>query len=134
MTAIDKESGIVSDTRVLSPTAAPSRARKITRRGDVIYSGVCPYLLNVAVIEIEFDPAPIVSTAFTVVNGHSLILPWYLWIVLRSPFMEGCVEENQRGQAYPAINESDFTNLPFPLPPLIEQERIVEKVNELMIL
>ena len=134
VTAIDKESGIVSDPRVLSPTAAPSRARKITRRGDVIYSCVRPYLLNVAVIEKEFEPAPIVSTAFAVLNGHSLILPWYLWIVLRSPFMVGCVKENQRGQAYPAINESDFANLPIPLPPLIEQERIVEKVNELMIL
>jgi type I restriction enzyme, S subunit len=100
----------------------------------VIYSCVRPYLLNVAVIETDFDPAPIASTAFAILNGHGLVLPRYLWIVLRSPFMVECVEENQRGQAYPAINDADFAVLSFPLPPLAEQHRIVAKVDELMAL
>jgi type I restriction enzyme S subunit len=134
VTAIDKEAGVVADPKVLEASEAPSRARKITRKDDVIYSCVRPYLLNVAVIETNFDPAPIASTAFAILNGHGLVLPRYLWIVLRSPFMVECVEENQRGQAYPAINDADFAVLPFPLPPLAEQRRIVAKVDELMAL
>jgi type I restriction enzyme S subunit len=132
VTAIDKEAGIVADPKVLEARDAPSRARKITRKGDVIYSCVRPYLLNVAIIEVDFSPQPIASTAFAILNGHGLVLPRYLWIVLRSPFMVACVEENQRGQAYPAINDTDFAVLPFPLPPLAEQHRIVVKFDELM--
>ena len=134
VTAIDKENGLVVSPKVLGPGEAPSRARKITLLGDVIYSCVRPYLLNVAVIEVNFNPAPIASTAFAVLNGHGYVLPGYLWIVLRSPFMVACVEQSQRGQAYPAINDADFAVLPFPLAPLAEQRRIVAKVDELMVL
>lgn len=134
VTAINKEVGVVAEPNVLTKDEAPSRARKIAAKGDVLYSCVRPYLLNVAVLDQEFDPAPIASTAFAVLNGHSLVLPWYLWIALRSPFMVERVEENQRGQAYPAINDKDFALLPFPLPPLAEQRRIVAKVEELMAL
>ena len=134
VTAIDKENGLVIGPKVLGPSAAPSRARKVVQLGEVIYSCVRPYLLNVAVVEGDFDPSPIASTAFAILNGHGFVLPRYLWIVLRSPFMVACVEQNQRGQAYPAINDADFAVLPFPLPPLAEQHRIVAEVDELMAL
>jgi type I restriction enzyme S subunit len=132
VTAINKEVGCIADAKVLSPADAPSRARKLVRTGDVLYSCVRPYLLNVAVIQNEIVPAPIASTAFAVLNGFGLVLAQYLWIALRSPFMVRCVEGKMRGQAYPAINDSDFAELPFPLPPLAEQHRIVANVDELM--
>ena len=134
VSAIDKEAGLVADPRVLEPENAPSRARKVARFGDVVYSCVRPYLLNVAILEADFDPRPIASTAFEVLNGHGLVLPRYTWMVLRSSFMIACVEQRQRGQAYPAINSTNFAVLPFPLPPLAEQHRIVAKVDELMAL
>ena len=132
VSAIDKEEGVVAEPKVMLPENAPSRARKLAKKNDVIYSCVRPYLLNVAIIDRDFDPKPIVSTAFAVLNGYNLVSPHYLWIALRSPFMIECVKSNQRGQAYPAINDSDFAKLPFPLPPLTEQCRIVAKVDELM--
>ena len=61
-----------------------------------------------------------------------MVVPRYIWIVLRSPFMIERVEQSQRGQAYPAIKSTDFAVLPFPLPPLAEQIRIVAKVDEFM--
>ena len=132
VTSIDKENGKVAGAKVLQVNEAPSRARKVVRKDDVVYSCVRPYLLNVAVVEKDFNPKPIASTAFAVLNGHGLVLPRYIWIVLRSPFVVARVEEDMRGQAYPAINDADFSILPFPLPPLPEQHRIVAKVGELM--
>lgn len=134
VSAIDKERGKIAEPLVLPPDAAPSRARKIVQKGDVIYSCVRPYLLNIAVVDKEYRPEPIVSTAFAVLNGFGMVVPRYLWVVLRSPFFVICVEEKMRGQAYPAINDRDFAPLPFPLPPLAEQHRIVAKVDELMAL
>lgn len=93
VTAINKESGIVAEPKVLAKDETPSRARKIASQGDVLYSCVRPYLLNVAVLDRDFDPPPIASTAFAVLNGYGLVLPWYLWIALRSPFMVECVEK-----------------------------------------
>ena len=134
VTAINKEVGCIENAKVISASKAPSRARKIVRMGDVLYSCVRPYLLNIAIVESEISPSPIASTAFAVLNGFGLVLPRFQWIVLRSPFMIAGVEDKMRGQAYPAINDSDFAILPFPLPPLAEQHRIVAKVDELMAL
>jgi type I restriction enzyme, S subunit len=134
VTAINKEAGRIGGTKILSAEEAPSRARKIVQRDDVLYSCVRPYLLNIAVVEDDIKPPPIVSTAFAVLNGFGLVLPRYQWLVLRSSYFIACVEERMRGQAYPAINDRDFATLPFPLPPLAEQHRIVTKVDELMAL
>ena len=134
VTAIDKELGRIKDPSVMSAADAPSRARKIVAQGDVIYSCVRPYLLNIAVVDADIDPPPIASTAFAVLNGTGLVVPHYLWTVLRSPYFVSCVEEKMRGQAYPAINDSDFSLLPVPLPPLAEQRRIVARVDEMMAL
>lgn len=134
VSAINKEAGLIEAPTVLEPAEAPSRARKITRKGDVIYSCVRPYLLNVAVVVDDIKPSPIASTAFAIINGMGLVVPRYIWVVLRSPFIVSCVEDTQRGQAYPAINDADFAVLPFPLPPLAEQHRIVAKVDALMVL
>jgi len=48
VTAINKEKGTISNqVKILEPSEAPSRARKIVRKETVIYSTVRPYLLNV---------------------------------------------------------------------------------------
>ncbi|HCE45105.1 MAG TPA: hypothetical protein DET40_16310 [Lentisphaeria bacterium] len=63
VSAIDKERGRIGDgVQVLSSQDAPSRARKIVNAGTVIYSTVRPYLLNISIVDREFDPPPIVST------------------------------------------------------------------------
>ncbi|MBW2741321.1 MAG: restriction endonuclease subunit S, partial [Deltaproteobacteria bacterium] len=88
VTAINKEKGTISNqVKILEPSEAPSRARKIVQKETVIYSTVRPYLLNVAIVDKEFEPEPIVSTAFAILNPYKDIYNKYLYYFLRSKIM-----------------------------------------------
>jgi len=135
VSTIDKKHGRISDaTRVLEANQAPSRARKLVAIDSVIYSTVRPYLLNIAVVNKEFKPAPIVSTAFAVLHPFAGISSYYLYYYLRSPLFIEYVNSAMTGMAYPAINDAKMSVGPVPLPPFSEQKRIVAKVDELMAL
>jgi type I restriction enzyme S subunit len=132
--AINKELGFVSEPNILTASDAPSRARKIVKKGTVIYSTVRPYLLNIAVINEVFDPVPIASTAFAIVHPFKGVLASFIYRYLRSLTFIKYVEGHQMGIAYPAINDKQFFSGVLPLPPEEEQHRIVAKVDELMAL
>jgi type I restriction enzyme S subunit len=131
--SINNKLGLIEPT-VIEAEEAPSRARKIVKAGTVIYSTIRPYLLNIAVIQEDFYPELIASTAFAVVHPIEGMTSEYLYSYLRSPVFVSYVESVQGGIAYPAINDRQFFSGLLPLPPTDEQHRIVAKVDELMAL
>ncbi len=118
----------------IQPDKAPSRARKIVKFGDVIYSTVRPYLHNMCIIDKEFTKEPIASTGFAVMTSFPGLLNKYLFYYLLSPTFDNYANDtdNAKGVAYPAINDDKLYKGIVPLPPLGEQKRIVAAIEKFM--
>lgn len=110
---------------------APSRARKIIKNEDVLYSTVRPYLHNICIVDKEFSKTPIASTAFCVMHARKEVLlhKFLFYWLLTSEFDKYSNGDPSKGALYPAIGEKDLLNGVIPVPSLEEQAQIVEKIE-----
>ncbi len=131
--SVDNLKGCISpQVKVLEAADAPARARKNVAQGTVIYSTIRPYLKNIALVERDYSPRAIASTAFAVMHPHAGVAPKYLLHYLRSQPFTDYINGKAVGVAYPAINDANFFQGLIALPPEAEQSRIVTRVEELM--
>jgi type I restriction enzyme S subunit len=103
--------------------AAPSRARRRVKHGDVIVSTVRTYLKAIARIR---DPEAnlVVSTGFAVIRPRGDLEPDFLGHLVSAGFFVDQVIARSTGVSYPAINASELVAIPVPIPPLPEQTQI----------
>ena len=96
--------------------------------GNVLYSKLRPYLLKVLVA-----PADGICTPEIVpFSLYGNILPEYIVAFLKSPYVDGVINAVTYGVKMPRVGTQTMTALLLPLPPLNEQQRIVNKINEVM--
>lgn len=127
--SVDNESKKIVASEPIAGAAAPSRARKVIRKDDVIVSTVRPNLNAVARVPKSLD-GEICSTGFSVLRPSEELLSGYLFGFVRSPkFIETLVSMT-KGASYPAVSDRDIKGLSIPVPPLAEQGRIVKLLDE----
>ena len=105
---------------------APSRARRITQKGDIIISTVRTYLKAIAKIE---DDDIIVSTGFAVLHPTKCNGEYLAYYILSESFINR-VEMLLKGTSYPAINASDLVSINVLIPPLPEQHAIATYLGD----
>ena len=118
---------------IISPNKAPSRARKIVCKGDIIFSTVRPYLHNMCIIDKEFSYEPIASTGFAVFSTYDFMYNKYLFYFLLSPLFDAYANnnENSKGVTYPAINDDKLYKALICFPNIEEQIKIVSRIEKL---
>ena len=121
---VDSVSGVKRYTEYAFKDA-PSRARRITRKGDVIVSTVRTYLRAVAPI---IDDDLIVSTGFAVLRAKT-IEKRFLAYYLMSDYFVGEVIRRSVGTSYPAINANELVSISFVCPSLSEQSAIASYLD-----
>ena len=126
--SIDNTRQVVKEIKVIKTSNAPSRASRYTQEGDVIFSMVRPYLRNIAKISINDC---IASTGFYVCRPLDMLHSEYCYYLMISDYVVCGLNQFMKGDNSPSINKGDIDNWLFPLPPFSEQQRIVEKIEEL---
>lgn len=108
-------------------STAPSRARKIVAKNDILMSTVRPNLQGFAIIKNNVENL-IASTGFAVITPNKCNSN-FLYHYLFSEAISKQFHQLLVGSNYPAINSSDVRNLKLPLPPLSEQRTIAEVLS-----
>ena len=127
--SIDNKRQIINGIKTLKTSKAPSRASRYTQKNDVIFSMVRPYLRNIAKV---INDNCIASTGFYVCSPTPKLLNSdYCYYLMISEYVVNGLNQFMKGDNSPSISKGHIDEWLFPLPPFAEQQRIVQKIEEL---
>ena len=107
---------------------APSRARRLANKGDIVVSTVRTYLKAITMVKEEYQDC-IFSTGFAVVTSNECLKDSFFELYAKSDAFTEQVSVSSKGMSYPAINSTDLSNLWITVPPLSEQQQIADYLD-----
>ena len=94
--------------------------------GDILYSKLRPYLLKILVA----PDCGICTPEIVPFKVFGNLDPKYIVAFLKCPYVDAVINAVTYGVKMPRVGTETMTELLVPIPPLSEQKRIVEKLNE----
>ena len=129
ISSIDNKEKKIVLYQTLNSKEAPSRAKQILNKNDILVSTVRPNLNAVAINQIESEKVVVGSTGYCVLRCSSEVDVDYIFNFCKSKtFINGLVKV-AKGASYPAVSNSEVKNSKIPLPPLETQKQIAKTLD-----
>ncbi|MGI8711357.1 MAG: restriction endonuclease subunit S [Acidimicrobiales bacterium] len=113
----------------ISFETAPSRARRLASPGATIVSTVRTYLRAIARVPDSSEPL-VFSTGFAVLEPGAEMHSGYLYYACRANTFIDEVVARSTGVSYPAINPADIGDITIEVPPIDDQRRIADFLDD----
>ena len=110
--------------RITMETAVYFTDGKINIQGNVAVRGVRK--------KADYRPLLVSYSCCTIKNMQDYVLPEFVFFVLKTPLTQGEINRYINKTTQPNVGLASIKQFLFPLPPLDEQKRIVEKIEELL--
>lgn len=102
--------------------------KTVFHKGDILYSKLRPYLLKILVAPADgiCTPEIVPFSMFGKINAE------YIVAYLSSPYVDNLINSITYGVKMPRVGTDTMTNLLVPVPPLKEQEHIVNVLKDVI--
>ena len=106
----------------------PGSNKNRFKKNDVLYGKLRPYLRKCVIVDCD----GYCSTEIIPINGYGRIDQKFIMYYMTSPFVDIRVNSLTHGMDMPRLGTRAALKLLFPLPPLVEQRRIVKVIEAAM--
>ncbi|MGL2712792.1 restriction endonuclease subunit S [Helicobacter pylori] len=121
------EKGQLLNKQLMTKNKAPSRARRLLSKNDILYQLVRPYQRNNYFFTLNGNY--VASTGYAQIR--TLQNPSFLYFALHSNYFVNAVLDRCEGTSYPAISSNELKKCEVILPPLNEQSAIANILSDL---
>jgi type I restriction enzyme S subunit len=129
ISSIDNQEKKIVSYQTIHSKDAPSRAKQILKKNDILVSTVRPNLNAVAINQIESKNVVVGSTGYCVLRCTKDIDVNYLFNYCKSNAFINRLVKLAKGASYPAVSNLEVKNSKIPLPPLETQKQIAKTLN-----
>ena len=130
ISSIDRDDKRIATPSALTGKDAPSRARRVIHKGDVLVATTRPNLNAVALVGDALD-GQICSTGLCVLRPNGNLLDSkYLYYWTRHEGFVNALSALVNGAMYPAVTDRQVLEQQIPIPPISEQRRIAALIDK----
>jgi len=127
---VDRNRFVEKNICYVTPKKAAELARHSFRPADVIITKLGDPVGKACIVPVEFSPGIIVADIVRARIDEQRAINKFVAYAINSPAIAAQLNLETKGTTRPRVNLSHIRSLKIPLPPLTEQERIVNLLDE----